>query len=123
MGTLSELGLGTADGALMLVSPPDGVLAEASAMKPRPSIASTLQVAEPARRMAWWPDRRQLDPATLSRFRWMLESAGGEGWLILDPEDEGVDSAALREALAPTQLTIAEERALPRGEFAVRVTP
>ncbi|WP_343391536.1 hypothetical protein [Candidatus Amarobacter glycogenicus] len=37
MGALSDLGLTTRDGPIMIVAAPDSVLAEAGAMKPRPS--------------------------------------------------------------------------------------
>lgn len=107
----------------MLISPPDSVLAEAGRMSPRPSIASTLQVGEPTQRIAWWVERRLLNPGSLSRFNWMLETAGGHGWLIFDPEDEGLSLDDVHQALAPTNLRWEAEFRLPSGDIAVPVAP
>ena len=124
MTTLSTLGLDSSSTRLMLVSAPDSVLAEAGAMKPRPSFASTLQVAEPTARMAWWPERRLLDAATVSRFAWMLRTASGEGWIIVDPaEEEALGEDDVREALTGTDLLAGESRPLATGEIALHVTP
>jgi hypothetical protein len=121
--TLAELGLNTADGPIMLISPPDDVLAEAGRMKPRPSVASTLQVAEPTARMAWWAERRLLNPGSLSRFRWMLSAASGEAWLLFDPHEEDALSAAeVRSSLEETGLSATEERTLGSGDVALRLT-
>ncbi|MGI8927381.1 MAG: hypothetical protein ACR2HN_12165 [Tepidiformaceae bacterium] len=123
IATLADLGLTGTGAGLILIAPPDAVLAEAGRLQPRPSIASTLQVAEPAARMAWWPERRFLDPASLSRLRWMLQAGRGEAWLIIDPgEEDGVTVDELREALAGTGLQEHEERELPSGEMALRVS-
>lgn len=124
MSTLDALGFAEGEGRTMLISPPDAVLAEASQLSPRPSIASTLQVGEPTQRIAWWLERRFLSPALLSRFYWMLQSAGGTGWLIFDPaEDEPLTVAELREALAPTELMPGVSIDLPNGDIALSVAP
>jgi len=120
---LAELGLGTDEGRLLLIAPPDAVLAEAGRMKPRPAIASTLQVANPAQRVAWWVERRLLVPSVLGRMHWMLQAAQGEGWLILDTADEGVTVEELREAVSRTPLRAGEERQLSSGEVGLQVFP
>lgn len=121
---MASLGLAEAEGRVMLISPPDTVLAEAGRMSPRPSIASTLQVGEPTANIAWWLERRFLAPALLSRFYWMLQSAAGTGWIIFDPEDdEPLTVDELRAALAPTELTPGASIVLPNGDIALRVVP
>jgi hypothetical protein len=121
---LAELGLApTAESRVTLVAPPDAVLAEAGRMKPRPGIASTLQVAQPAPRIAWWVERSLLTPAVLGRLHWMLQAADGDGWLVLDPEDEGLMLDELRDAVAQTPLRTGEERQLSNGDIALQVLP
>jgi len=123
MTSLAELGLNTADGPIMLISPPDDVLAEAGRMKPRPSVASTLQVAEPTQRIAWWADRRLLNPGSLSRLRWMIAIARGEAWLLFDPaEDEPLSINEVRASLQDTGLTASGDRTLASGDIALRLT-
>ena len=102
MGALTDLGLDTTDGAIMCVAAPDSVLAEAGAMKPRPSFASTLLTAEPTARLVWWPERRYLEPQTLSRLKWLIETARGQAWLILDEQDSHELDANGRKAVAGT---------------------
>lgn len=122
VGALTDLGLTTEDGSIMVISAPDSVLAEAGAMKPRPSFASTLLTAEPATRIVWWPERRHLEAGTLRRLAWMVESAAAVAWLILDPaEEESPAPGDLRIALGPAGLGVAEERAIGRGEIAIRI--
>ena len=122
MGALTDLGLDTADGAIMCVAAPDSVLAEAGAMKPRPSFASTLLTAEPTARLVWWPERRYLEPQTLARLKWLIETANGQGWLILDEaEEESPSDEELRTALAEIGLTAEASRMIGRGEVAVAV--
>lgn len=122
MGALTDLGLTTADGSIMVISAPDSVLAEAGVMKPRPSFASTLLTAEPAARIVWWPEKGHMEAGTLRRLAWLVEAGGGSAWLILDPgEEESPGAAELRAALAGAGMSIAEERAIGRGEVAFRV--
>lgn len=124
MSTLASLGFSSDEPSLLLIAAPDGVLVEAGGMKPRPMMASTLQVARPAKHIVWWPERELLDPARLSRFRWMLEMGAGEGWLVFDPEDEEpLSEGEVRAALAETQLAVGDTVALPNGDIAVPVTP
>lgn len=107
----------------MLIGAPESVLKEADKMKPRPSFASTLQVAEPTPRMAWWPQRRLLNPRTLTRLGWMLSSAKGEAWIVVRPaESEGLRAVDVKAALMGTTLRAHEELALSSGAVAVRVT-
>ena len=98
----------------MLIDPPDGVLAEASAVKPRPTIASSLQVAEPATRIAWWPDLAALSTPLLSRLAWMIGAASGTGWIVLD------DGTALPD-LTGTGLRSGDTTPLPDGTVAYEV--
>ncbi len=124
MTVLAELGLATSqESKLLLIAPPDAVLAEAGRMKPRPLIASTLSVARPTPQVAWWSERRLLDPATLSRFNWMLQVAQGKGWIVVDPDEEGITGEELREAVGRSALRPGEERQLSNGEIALEVLP
>jgi hypothetical protein len=118
MGTLTELGL--ISEKLMLVSPPDDVLAEAGRMNPRPATASTIQTAEPTPWIAWWLEQRFLDPAPLSRLKWILESGNGQAWLIFDPVEEGLTSDLVRARLGAVGLTSPSEQRLASGEIAIR---
>ena len=124
MGALSDLGLTTADGGILLISAPDSVLAEAGAMKPRPAFVSNLLTAHPAPRILWWPERHHLEPGTMRRLAWMVTNAPGEAWLVVDPEEEDSPSPeAVRTALHETGLEFVEEAPIGRGEIAVRVRP
>jgi hypothetical protein len=88
---LTELGIG--DGTqLMLISPPDGVLAEAGKLRPRPSFASSVMTAEPTDVIAWWPEGDTFTAAALARLEWMVAWARGVAWVILDP-GEGAPGA------------------------------
>ena len=121
MGALADLGLNTSDGAIMCVSAPDSVLAEAGAMSPRPSFASTLLTAEPTARLVWWPERQHLAAHTFERLRWLLEMSGGSAWLVLDErEEESPAEAELRPLLEATGLGVVGVEAIGRGEVAVR---
>jgi len=121
---LAELGLATSeDTKLTLIAPPDSVLAEAGRMKPRPLIASSLGVARPSPQVAWWSERRLLDPATLSRLNWMLQVGQGRGWIVIDPNEEGVTMEELRKAVDGSVLRAGEERQLSNGDFALEVLP
>jgi hypothetical protein len=120
---LDELGLRGEPG-LMLVAPPDSVLAEAGRLSPRPSVAPSLRHAEPSRCIVWWPERELLTPAALSRLHWMVAIGQGEAWMIADPDDdEPLSIDELRDALAATQLVAGEERRLQRGGTALHCTP
>jgi hypothetical protein len=123
MGTLADLGIDTTRGSVMLIEPPDDVLAEASAMKPRPTIASSFMHAEPARWIVWWPAREDLEPGRLERLHWFLSSGAGgsEGWIVAEDEDEGVDGHEIRGALRGSKLGAGEERQLASGGSAVSV--
>lgn len=109
MGILSALGLDAGDQRILLIAPPDAVLAEAGTIKPRPTIASTLQMASPGARIAWWPERRLLEPAQLSRLRWLLSLSRGEAWIVVDDDDE-VTPAEVRAALDGAGLALIDER-------------
>lgn len=123
MGALTDLGLTTDDGSIMVISTPDSVLAEAGAMKPRPSFASTLLTAEPAARIVWWPEKCHMDGGTLRRLAWMVESGGAVAWLVIDPaEEESPGRDELRTALAGAGMAAVDERMIGRGEVAFRVT-
>jgi hypothetical protein len=118
MSLLASLGLGGEP--LLLAGAPDGVLPEAAALSPRPSLASSLRTAEPARRIAWWPGSGELTGGALARLAWMLSAAEGEGWLLFDGDDpapEGLETA-VREA----GLVLLERRPLTGGE-GLRVRP
>ncbi|HET7738861.1 MAG TPA: hypothetical protein VFK32_09830 [Tepidiformaceae bacterium] len=121
MSTLAELGLTTDDAPIMLITPPDDVLAEASRMRPRPSVATSLLVAEPTARIAWWTSRELLQPGNLERLRWIVSGTqDGVAWLILDPEDdEPVSETALHTLIAGTGLRAAAAALLSSGELAV----
>ncbi len=122
MGALTDLNLDTADGAIMCVSAPDSVLAEAGAMKPRPSFASTLLTAEPTARLVWWPAVQHLEPQTLNRLKWLIETAKGQAWLILDPrEEESPGESELIAAIAGAGLSAGPRVVLVGGEIAVPV--
>jgi hypothetical protein len=112
-GTLTTLGIG--DGTrLMLVSPPDAVLAEASRLTPRPSFASSIMTAEPTDVIAWWPEAETLSATALARLEWMVSWARGIAWLILDPREGAppVDEAA--RLAADHGLRVVETRDLGR---------
>ncbi|MDZ7727625.1 MAG: hypothetical protein U5Q44_05170 [Dehalococcoidia bacterium] len=120
MGVLQELGFATDDQRGLLIDPPDHVLAEAASLKPRPSVVSNLQTAEPATRIAWWPDEGRLAPGYVSRLHWMVSLAHGEAWAVYDPGDEdSVDRGVLDEALEASQFTVGEARQLSTGEIAL----
>ncbi|MGB4863049.1 MAG: hypothetical protein WBO97_11360 [Tepidiformaceae bacterium] len=122
MGALTDLHLNTTDGPITCVAAPDSVLAEASAMKPRPSFAPNLLTAEPTARLLWWPERQHLEPHTFTRLKWLIETAGGETWLVLDSEEpESPAAAELASGLASAGLAAGEAIKLGRTEFAVSV--
>ncbi len=122
MGVLTELGFGPEIARTMLIDPPDYVLAEASTLKPRPSIASSVMTAEPASLVAWWPDRARLDQSAVSRLHWMVSNASGEAWLVFDPDDEDLVTAGeIRAAAEQSQFEPGEELTLSSGEVALHL--
>ncbi|GAB4330206.1 MAG: hypothetical protein Kow0010_15100 [Dehalococcoidia bacterium] len=121
MGILTDLGLAGSGQRILLVAPPDSVLAEASLVKPRPAVASTLQVASPSPHIVWWPERRLLEPGQLSRLAWLLDASHGDAWLVID-EDDDVTAAEVHDALGPAGLAVADERAAGTAT-AIRVSP
>jgi len=123
MAILAELRLTTDDAPIMLIAPSDEALAEAGAMRPRPSVASSLLVAEPAARIVWWASRQDLAPGQIERFRWMVSATqGAEAWVVLDPEeDEPLSAVEFSGLLTGSGLRDAGERTLASGELAVRV--
>ncbi len=124
MSVLAALGLGAGGVRAMLIDPPDEVLAEAGRLEPRPTIASSLQVAEQALQIAWWPQRDDLSAASLSRLAWMLAAADGvEGWLVSDGDEESPGREGLLAALDGSALRAQEEKALDDGGFALRLAP
>lgn len=123
MSLLNDLGLGDGGGSLLLAGAPDGLLTEAGRLKPRPTFASGLMTAEPADRIVWWPNERTLNVGTLWRLCWMLTSAGGEGWLVFDAEDQPPAEPRLASLLAAAGLALTEDRPLADGGRAYRVWP
>jgi hypothetical protein len=122
MGVLSELGFDRDDKRGMLIDPPDHVLAEAGALKPRPTIASNLMTAEPAARVAWWPERSNLSEATVSRLHWMVSAAQGEAWLVYDPDEDEVTADELDAAVDRSAFSMGERTTLSSGEVALPLT-
>ena len=115
------MGLGADGVRAMLIDPPDDVLAEAGRLDPRPTVASSLQVAEPALQMAWWPQADELTAEGISRLAWMLSAAGGgEGWLVSDGDDESPTREELRAAVEGSALRVRDDIALDEG-FALRL--
>ena len=122
MNALATLGVGAGGVRAMLIDPPDGVLAEAGRLEPRPAVASSLQVAEPALQIAWWPGREDLTPEALSKLAWMLSVVeGAKGWLVSDGDEESPTREEVLAAVAESALRVEEETTLNEGGFAVRV--
>ena len=122
MNVLATLGVGADGVRAMLIDPPDEVLGEAGRLEPRPTVASSLQVAEPALQIAWWPQRDDLSPESVSRLAWMLSAAGGgAGWLVSDGDEESPSREELRAAVDGSALRVAGETALEEGGFALHV--
>ncbi len=122
MSVLATLGVGADGVRAMLIDPPDDVLGEAGRLDPRPTVASSLQVAEPALQIAWWPQRQDLTPEGLSRLLWMLSVVeGAQGWLVSDGDEESPSREEVLAAVAESVLGVEGETALDEGGFAVRL--
>jgi hypothetical protein len=108
----------------MCVSAPDSVLAEAGAMRPRPSFASSLLTAEPTARLLWWPERAELSGQMLTRLKWLLEVSRGEAWLMLDDSDEeSLSATELAQLFEETGIAVGPAVRLESHELAHRITP
>ncbi len=122
MSVLAALGVGASGVRAMLIDPPDEVLGEAGRLDPRPTVASSLQVAEPALQIAWWPRAEDLTPESLSRLAWMLSVVeGAEGWLVSDGDEESPSGEELGAAVEGSALRVEGEPALEDGGIALRV--
>ncbi len=123
MGALTDLGITSADAPILCIAAPDSVLAEAGAMRPRPTFAPSVFTARPAARIVWWPDLHEFEAHALRRLHWLVEIAGtNDAWLILDPADPSSppeDSARL--ALNGAGLAAGPSRIIGRGEIALPV--
>lgn len=108
---LAELGIASGVRA-MLISPPDGVLAEAGRLSPRPSFASSIMTAEPADVLAWWPETDALGDAAIAKLRWMLEMANGSAWVLVDPREDVPPATRVEALLGRHSLSVAERRQL-----------
>ena len=123
MSVLAALGLGADGVRAMLIDPPDDVLAEAGRLEPRPTVASSLQVAEPALQIAWWPQREELTAESVSKLAWMLSVVeGSEGWLVSDGDEESPTREELRAAVEGSSLTVMGEAELDGGGLGLRLT-
>ncbi len=122
MGLLADLGLSEGEDRILLVDPPSSVLGEASGVKPRPSVVPALHTAHPARRIAWWPTADDLQPAPLSRLRWMASVAQGAVWVVLDDFDPAAQAAA-RARLEAAGFRIRETRDLGANSVALLLAP
>ncbi len=123
MRVLAALDLDGGNDRVMLIDPPDEVLAEAAGLDPRPSVASSLKVAEPALRIAWWPQRDDLSAASLSRLASMVAGGSGVAWLILDQDEDSPTSEELAAALEGSPLQHGTKHELGAGSVALQVAP
>ena len=122
MSVLATLGVGAGGVRAMLIDPPDDVLAEAGRLEPRPTVASSLQVAEPALQIAWWPQQEELTPEAISRLAWMLSVVeGAEGWLVSEGDEESPSGEELRAAVEGSALRMEGATALEDGGVGLRV--
>ena len=122
MNILGALGLGADGVRAMLIDPPDDVLAEAGRLEPRPTVASSLQVAEPALQIAWWPQGEELTAEGISRLAWMLSVVEGSvGWLVSDGDEESPSAEDLRAAIEGSSLRVEGETSLNEGGVALRL--
>ena len=122
MSVLAALGLGADGVRAMLIDPPDDVLAEAGRLEPRPTVASSLQVAEPALQIAWWPQREELTAESVSKLAWMLSVVeGSEGWLVSDGDEESPTREGLRAAVEGSSLAVMGEAEFDGGGLGLRL--
>lgn len=122
MSVLAALGLGADGVRAMLIDPPDDVLAEAGGLEPRPTVASSLQVAEPALQIAWWPQRAELTAESVSKLAWMLSVVErSEGWLVSDGDEESPTHEELRAAVEGSALAVQGETELDGGGLGLRL--
>ena len=122
MSVLAALGLGADGVRAMLIDPPDDVFAEAGRLEPRPTVASSLQVAEPALQIAWWPQREELTAESVSKLAWMLSVVeGSEGWLVSDGDEESPTREELRAAVEGSSLAVLGEAELDGGGLGLRL--
>lgn len=122
MGVLQELGFGPDHTRMLLIEPPDHVLAEAGGMKPRPVIANSVMTAQPATLVAWWPERQRLTNGTMKRLHWMVTAAGGAAWVVIDPDDtEAATLDDLLGAMTDSGFSEGMQQSLSSGEVAVQL--
>ena len=122
MSVLAALGLGADGVRAMLIDPPDDVLAEAGRLEPPPTVASSLQVAEPALQIAWWPQREELTAESVSKLAWMLSVVeGSEGWLVSDGDEESPTREGLRAAVEGSSLAVMGEAEFDGGGLGLRL--
>lgn len=122
MNALAALGVGADGVRAMLIDPPDEVLGEAARLELRPTVASSLQVAEPALQIAWWPQREELTAEGISKLAWMLSVVeGARGWLVSDGDEESPTREEVLAAVAESALRVEEETVLDEDGFAVRL--
>ncbi len=119
-GILHELGLDRGEDRLLLIEPPDAVLAEAGGISPRPAVASSVHTARPARRIVWWPEPETFEPGALARLRWLAAASGAVLWVVADAA-AGLDGESVAARLRAAGFA-AERRALAAGEV-VRALP
>lgn len=116
---LHALGLDVGEDRLLLIEPPDAVLAEAVRVTPRPAVASSVHMARPARRIVWWPQPDALDAGTLSRLRWLLAASGGVLWVVGDAET-GLPVDVIGAKLAAAGFTLEASSSAPVEAVRVR---
>ncbi len=120
MSVLATLGIGAGDVEVraLLIDPPDDVLAEAGGLRPRPTVASSVMVAEPSLQLVWWPEGEEdLGEASLNRLGWMLGATGGAGeaWVVVEGEGPGLKGPGL-EAVTAAGMVAGEARAVEEAD-------
>lgn len=122
MSILAGLGLDVSGMRTMLIDPPDYVLAEASGIQPRPTVVSSLQVAEPTMQIVWWPQQGELTTEGISKLGWMLSVvSGSKAWLVGDGEDASPSAKEMRAAVEGTLLRVEKETTFGEGGTALRL--